>query len=456
MDLFLKKTEINTSRHSLRACLTTMDLIFLGIGAILGAGIFVITGIVAATDTGPAIVLAYILAGMACAFSALSYAELAAAIGGCGSAYHYAYIGFGELIAWIIGWDLLLEYAVSVSAVSVGWSGYCRDLLQASGFNSSFHWQSLWGLNWNILSSMIIVLLTGVLMLGVRTSASLNTAIVVVKLAVILLFIAIASMHVNPANWSPFMPFGWTGVAEGAALIFFAYIGFDAVSTAAEETIHPQRSMPIGIIVSLLVATILYIIVSGLLTGIVSYKILNSPSPISNALLILGYKTAAGLIGIGAIAGLMTVMLAMFYGLTRVFFAMARDGLLPEFFAWIHPRRKTPMRVIGISGVIMAIIAGLIPMHELAELVNIGTLVAFIIVCSGVIILRYTNPALKRPFRVPGMPFIPLAGIICCLYLILHLPWITWMRFIGWMLVGMIFYIGYGYRHSYLRRQDMR
>lgn len=455
MGLFLKKmAKHGDVQSSLKVCLTTFDLLFLGIGAIIGAGIFVITGIVAATQTGPAIILSYILAGMACGFAALSYAELASAIGGCGSAYNYAYAGFGELIAWIVGWDLILEYAISVSAVSVGWSGYCHDFLISLGFPASFHWHPVSFINWNILSSCMILFLTLLLAIGVRMSTGFNNCMVFIKLSVITLFIVIASLHVNPANWTPFMPYGWAGVAEGAALIFFAYIGFDAVSTAVEETIDPQKSMPAGIIGSLLISTILYIVVSGLLTGITHYSTLNSPSPISQAILLLGYKTAAGFIGVGAIAGLTTVMLVMFYGLTRVFFAMSRDGLLPGYFFYTHPRRRTPVRVIVFSGVIMAFIGGLMPMHELAELVNVGTLSAFIIVCSGVIVLRYTQPDLERPFKVPAMPFIPLAGVLCCGYLIINLPWVTLLRFIVWMGLGMLLYWGYGYSHSALRRKS--
>lgn len=456
MDLFRKKviSDSVNSPSNLIACLSTVDLIFMGIGAIIGAGIFVITGIVAATQTGPAIVLSYIVAGLACAFSALSYAELAASIGGCGSAYGYAYAGFGELIAWIVGWDLVLEYAISVSAVSVGWSGYFNNLLQAFDINIPAYLAHAdgHGTTFNTLSSSIILFLTALLIYGVKTSSRVNNIMVVIKLAVILLFIAIASFHVNPANWTPFMPYGWNGVMEGASLIFFAYIGFDAVSTAAEETLDPQRDLPIGIIGSLVVCTIIYIIVAGLLTGIVPYASLNVSSPISQAMLMLGYKTAAGLIGIGAIAGLTTVMLVLFYGLTRVFFALARDGLLPTFFAQTGVRTRTPVRIIGLCGIFMALIAGFVPMHELAELVNIGTLFAFITVCIGVIVLRYKHPEINRPFKTPWMPFIPIAGVLSCLYLIINLPWFTMVRFAVWMVIGLVIYFAYGRTHSALAR----
>lgn len=455
MDLFRKK-DIHESQSSgirLAQCLSAMDLMFLGIGAIIGAGIFVLTGIVAATQTGPAIVFSYIVAGAACAFSALSYAELAASIGGCGSAYGYAYAGFGELIAWIVGWDLILEYTISVSAVSAGWSGYFNDLLLSLKINLPFyliHPPTEGGII-NILALSIILFLTFLLILGIKSSSRVNNMMVLIKLSVIFLFIIIAVNNVNTANWIPFMPYGWHGVMQGASLIFFAYIGFDAVSTAAEEAINPQRDLPRGIIGSLVICTVLYIIVAGLLTGIVPYTSLNVASPISHAMLLLGHKAAAGLIGVGAIAGLTTVMLVLFYGLTRVFFAMARDGLLPKFFAYTDHLTLTPVRIILLCGVIMAIIAAFIPIHELAELVNIGTLFAFITVCIGVIILRYSNPDLPRPFKTPFMPLIPVLGAASCLYLIIQLPAITMIRFVVWMVIGLIIYFSYSRFYSELQ-----
>lgn len=457
MDL-LRKKNINalTDRHTdLRQCLSAFDLTLLGIGAIIGAGIFVLTGIVAATQTGPAIVFSYIIAGLACAFSAFAYAELAAMIGGCGSAYGYAYAGFGEFIAWIVGWDLLLEYAMSVSAVSVGWSSYFNDLLRALNLRiplAFVHGPGQGGML-NLLAILIIFILSLLLMLGIKSSARFNNFMVLIKLLVIFLFMFIAFSEFNPHNWSPFAPFGWTGVMKGASLIFFAYVGFDAVSTAAEEAINPQRAVPIGILGSLVCCTLLYIIVSGLLTGMVHYINLNVASPISHALLLLGYKTAAGFIGIGALAGLTTVMLVLFYGLTRVFFAMARDGLLPPYFAMTHPITKTPIRIIILCGVVTAFVAALIPLSGLAELVNIGTLFAFIIVCIGVIILRYTQPNLPRPFKTPLMPYIPILGILCSGYLIVYLPWLTIFRFVVWMIIGLIIYFSFSWRNSLLSNQ---
>lgn len=458
MDLLRKKSidQSADTEHHLARCLSALDLTFLGVGAIIGAGIFVLTGIVAATQTGPAIVFSYMLAGFACAFSALSYAELAAAIGGCGSAYGYAYAGFGELIAWIVGWDLLLEYSIAVSAVSVGWSGYAKDLLKAMHvyLPSSILTGPLNGGVFNLLAFIIIVTLTVLLSYGVKSSARFNNAMVLVKLIVIFLFIFIASTEVSTANWVPFNPFGWTGVVQGASLIFFAYVGFDAVSTAAEEAKNPQRDLPIGIISSLFICTILYIIVSGLLTGIVHYSSLNVSSPISHAMLILGHKVAAAMIGVGAIAGLTTVMLVLFYGLSRVFLAMARDGLLPRYFSVVNDKTKTPVRIILLCGVLMASLSAIVPIDDLAELVNIGTLFAFIVVCSGVLILRQTQPDLVRPFKTPFMPYVPVLGIVSCSYLIYNLPFITIMRFLAWMSLGLVIYFIFSRNNSILRKEE--
>lgn len=458
MDLFRKKAIDSTPANcsGLLPCLSAIDLIFLGVGAIIGAGIFVITGIVAATQTGPAIVLSYIVAGLACAFSALSYAELASSVGGCGSAYTYAYAGFGELIAWIVGWDLILEYSISVSAVSVGWSGYCNDLLHALKIHlpDALVLAPGSGGDFNILAFGIIMLLTGLLILGVKTSSRVNNMMVLIKLAVILLFIIIASANIEPRHWTPFMPYGWDGVMEGAALIFFAYIGFDAVSTAAEESLSPQTDLPIGIIGSLCICTLIYIIVAGLLTGIVPSSELNVSSPMSHALLVLGYKLMAALVGVGAIAGLTTVMLVLFYGLSRIFLALARDGLLPAFFAHTASSTHTPVRIISCCGLIMGVMAAFIPLHELAELVNVGTLFAFITVCIGVIVLRYTHPDIPRPFKTPFMPVVPVLGVLSCGYLIINLPLFTLLRFVIWMAIGFLVYFGYSRRHSSLARNE--
>ncbi|HVT63183.1 MAG TPA: amino acid permease [Legionellaceae bacterium] len=446
-----KEIQVNTQKNSsLLRCLTGLDLTLLGIGAIIGAGIFVLTGVVAATKTGPAIILSYIIAGMACLFSALSYAELATAIGGCGSAYAYAYVGFGEIIAWIVGWDLLLEYSITISTVAVGWSSYVKSLLESCkisltnvvSLNSYIHI--------DLLALFIISMISMLLIWGVRSSTRFNNTIVGIKLVVILIFIVIASMHVDPKHWHPFMPFGWLGVAQGASLIFFAYIGFDAVSTTAEEVINPQRNLPIGIIGSLSVSTLLYIVISGLLTGMVSYKNLNVASPISDALLAIGFKGAAGVISVGALAGLTTVMLVLFYGLSRIFYAIARDGLLPTYFSVVSKATHTPIRIIIVCGIWVGLISALFPISVLAELVNIGTLVAFTLVCTGVLILHYTKPDLPRPFKTPLMPYVPILGIVACVYLIINLPLLTLLRFLVWFVIGMAIYFGFGRKNSVL------
>ncbi len=455
MDLFRKKdiNPVAAQGEPLKRCLSAFDLILLGIGAIVGAGIFIITGVVAATHAGPGIIFSYLLAGFACACSALSYAELAAAMGGCGSAYGYAYAGFGEFIAWIVGWDLLLEYSLSVAAVSVGWSGYFNDLLLALTIHlpTSLLQSPLQGGVLNLLAFTIVVLLSLLLVAGVKSSIFVNNTIVCVKLIVIFLFIGIATTEFNPKNWVPFLPFGWTGVINGASLIFFAYIGFDAVSTAAEEVINPQRDLPRGIIGSLVICTILYILVSGLLTGVVPYVDLNVASPISHALMLLGYRTAAGIVGVGAVAGLTTVMLVLFYGLSRIFLAMARDGLLPHYFAYVDERTRTPIRIILPCGALIAMTAALLPLNDLAELVNIGTLFAFATVCTGVIVLRVTQPGMVRPFKTPLMPYVPVLGVISCGYLMVNLPWFTLLRFVVWLVVGFIIYFSYGRKNSALQ-----
>ncbi len=458
MDLFRKKdvSQSADNETNLIRCLTVYDLTFLGVGAIIGAGIFILTGVVAANHAGPAVILSYVLAGFACAFAALAYAELAAAIGGCGSAYSYAYAGFGEFIAWIVGWDLLLEYSISVSAVSVGWSSYANNFLNALNITLPPYLLNgpLAGGYINILACLIIALLTALLIFGVKSSTRFNNVIVCVKLIIILIFIGVACTDVNLKNWSPFMPFGWRGVVDGASLIFFAYIGFDAVSTAAEEAINPQRDLPRSIIGSLIICTILYILVAGLLTAIVHYSQLNVASPISYALLILGHKTVAGLISVGAIAGLTTVMLVIFYGLTRIVLALSRDGLLPSIFSKVHPSTRTPIRIILPCGILMTCLAGIFPIKDLAELVNIGTLAAFIIVCAGVLYLRYSQPEMPRPFKVPGMPYVPILGVLSCFYLLINLPWITILRFFIWMAIGLIIYFLFSKKHSKLEKNS--
>ena len=454
--LLRKKPIEHVSQHSsLRRSLSAFDLTLMGIGAIIGAGVFVLTGIAAATKAGPAIVLSYVLAGLAAMFAALAYAELAASIGGTGSAYSYAYAGFGEFIAWIIGWNLLLEYTVSVATVAIGWAGYVQNLFAAIHIHlpHALTINPFEGGVVNLLAMLIILAIALLLCLGVKQSARFNAIIVFIKLITIFIFISVASANINVQNWENFLPFGWVGVVQGAALVFFAYIGFDALSTTVEEAVNPARDVPIGIITSLIVCTALYIIVSALLTGIVPYATLNVGSPVAYALLQIGHHTAAGFIAAGAIAGLTTVMLVMYYGLTRICLAISRDGLLPFAMGKIHSTTRTPVRIIMLMGIIIALIAGLTPINRAAELVNIGTLTAFIFVCSGVIVFRSTYPHLPRPFKLPLNPLIPALGIVFCLYLMINLPAITWLRFVIWTIFGIFVYFFYSQKHSKLERK---
>ena len=481
MSLFrMKAVNADISDTPLRRCLSAFDLTILGIGAIIGAGIFVLTGIAAATKAGPAIVLSYVVAGLACGFTALAYAELASAVGGCGSAYGYAYAGLGEIVAWVIGWDLILEYGVATATVAIGWSGYVSSFLKSQGIVLPELWQhanisvplaailhlvhvhvpmglaadAAKGGFVNAPAALIILVLSVLLAVGVRQSASLNNLMVVIKLVAIAIFIGVAAVNVHPRNWNPFAPFGWPGVMAGAGKIFFAYIGFDAVSTAAEEANNPQRDVPIGIVVSLMVCSVLYIVVAGLLTGIVPYPTLNTAAPVADSMLRLGYPWAALLISAGAIAGLTTVMLVLYYALTRIVLAMSRDGLLPPVFSAVHPRTRTPLRVIMLFGILIAAIAGFTPIDQVVNLVNIGTLAAFVLVCAGVMVLRRTRPELPRPFRAPGGFWVPSLGIIFCVYLMLSLPVITWIRFVVWLALGLALYFSYSQRNSLLQKES--
>ncbi|CAN4267239.1 PotE Amino acid transporters [Methylophilaceae bacterium] len=445
----------------LKKCLSAFDLALLGIGCAIGTGIFVLTGIAAATQSGPAVVLSFIIAGVASAFAALSYAELAASVGGSGSAYGYSYVAFGEFIAWVMGWILLLEYGVGAAAVANGWSGYFINTL--SNFNivlpEALTKAPMLGGLINLPAFAIIWLLTILLMVGVKESARFNNIIVVIKLSTIAIFIALASLHLNTDNWHPFMPFGWfstledgknIGVLAGASLVFFAYFGFDAVSTAAEEAKNPQRDLPIGLLASLAFCTIIYIIVSALLTGIVPYSELNVSSPVAFALTKIGYTWASTLVATGVLAGLITVLLVLLYGLTRILFSMSRDGLISPVFSQVNPDRQTPTKIILMCGAIVSIVAGFIPLGELAETVNIGTLASFVMVCVGVIVLRKRQPHLKRPFKNPWNPLIPSLGILSCGALMTFLPAVTWMRFGIWILIGVVVYFVYSMHHSKL------
>jgi basic amino acid/polyamine antiporter, APA family len=434
--------------------LGAFDLTLMGIGGIIGTGIFVLTGVAAAEHAGPALIISFIMSGLACVFAALCYAEFASTVPVSGSAYTYSYATFGELVAWMLGWDLILEYGINSSAVASGWSGYFQGLMSGFGLHLPTALTSAYnpdkGTFIDVPAVIIVFLITLLLTQGVKNSARFNNLMVVIKLAVVLLFIAVGIGYVKPANWHPFMPFGFSGVATGAATVFFAYIGFDAVSTAAEEVRNPQKTMPIGIISSLIVCTILYIVVSLILTGMVPYNHLDVKNPVAFALSFVHQNWAAGIISVGAIAGITTVLMVMMYGQTRLFYSMSRDGLLPKAFSKVNQKTKVPVVNSWMTCMFVAFFAGIVPLGKLAEIVNIGTLFAFMIVSMGVLYLRKTNPNLKRGFRVPFVPLVPILAFVFCGYLVLQLPGITWISFAVWLLIGLVIYFLYSRKHSLL------
>ncbi|WP_425061230.1 putative amino acid permease YhdG [Sporomusa carbonis] len=436
----------------LKKSLGAVDLVLLGIGCIIGTGIFVLTGVAAAKYAGPGIMLSFILSGLACAFAALAYAELAAIVPIAGSAYTYTYAALGEIIAWIVGWNLVLEYSVGSSAVAAGWSGYVVGLLKAGGIElpKAFTAVPAEGGIVNLPAMLIALFLSVLLVRGTKESVTLNKILVVVKLAAVFIFLALAGPKVNPANWSPLMPYGFSGVAAGAAIIFFAYIGFDAVATAAEECRNPNRDLPVGIIGSLVACTMLYIVVAGVLTGVVPYQELNNAEPVAYALRAIGYNFGSALVGTGAIAGITTVLLVLMYGQTRVFFAMSRDGLIPASICKVHPKYGTPHVITIVAGVVVALIAGFTPIGIIAELTNIGTLFAFVVAAIGVYVLRYTRPDIHRPFKCPAVPLVAPLAVLSCGYLMVNLPAETWVRFGIWSAIGLVVYFVYSYRNSVL------
>jgi basic amino acid/polyamine antiporter, APA family len=473
--------------NRLRRILGPVQLTSLGVGAIIGTGIFVLTGQAAHDKAGPALILSFVVSGIACIFAALCYAEFASMVPVAGSAYTYAYATMGELFAWIIGWDLVLEYTVVSATVSHGWSHYFQDFASILGINVPHRWGLApfdydptlghfvsTGAIFDVPAVLIALAVTLILVKGIRESASFNATMVGIKLAIVVLVIGLGAFYVNPANWHPFAPFGYSGMSffgktvagmtdggghplgmlAGAAIIFFAYIGFDSVSTHAEEARNPQRDVPIGIVTSLLLCTVLYIAVSAVLTGMVPYDKINIDAPVSDAFRQVGLPWAQFLVSLGALAGITSVLLVMMLSQPRVLLAMARDGLIPEsFFGAVHPRFRTPWKSTILTGFVVAILAGLLPLRILAELTNIGTLLAFVIVCAAVFIMRRTHPNAERPFRAPGGLLTPVLGVLFCLLLMFSLPVENWWRLFIWLLAGFVIYFAYGRHHSVMARR---
>ncbi len=489
-DIFVKKnvetllSENLSSKTQLRRALSRWELVALGVGCIIGAGIFTVIGTATAgTDfrigAGPGIIVSFLITGLACSFSALCYAEFSSLIPISGSAYTYSYTVLGEIIAWIIGWDLILEYNVAALSVSISWSAYIVSLLQSLGiklpiwlsldYQTFLHQISLnpslakevpqffgYMVSLNLPAIFIISLITIIMVIGIKESSFVNSIMVITKLIILLFFVLIGIFFIKPINFNlpdyGFFPNGWNGVMVGGALIFFAYIGFDAISTFAEETKNPQKDLPFGIIGSLLICTIIYIVVSIVLIGIVPFTELGRADPIAYALRYINIEWASGIVSIGAIMATTSVILVLLLGQSRIFFSIARDGLMPSAFSKVHHKFKTPYLSSIITGCVIAFFAGFINIGEAAELTNIGTLFAFIIVCISVIILRIKEPNRPRPFVTPLNPIIPALGVISCLYLTLSLPLITWIRFLIWFIFGIVIYIFYGYKHSKLRK----
>ncbi|MGW2656394.1 amino acid permease [Streptomyces sp. NPDC001478] len=468
--------------HALRKSLSALDLTVFGVGVIIGTGIFVLTGKVAKETAGPATAFAFVVAGVACGLAALCYAEFASTVPVAGSAYTFSYASLGELVAWIIGWDLVLEFALGTAVVAVGWSGYVRSLLD----NAGWHLPDVLsgtdvanGFGFDILATALVLVLTVVLVLGMKLSARVTTVVVAIKVAVVLIVIIAGSFFIDTDNYSPFIPeaepqsagsgltaplvqlifgyaptnFGVMGIFTAASIVFFAFIGFDVVATAAEETRLPQRDMPRGIMASLFICTALYVAVSLVVTGMEHYTELSVSAPLADAFKAVGHPFYAGVISFGAAVGLTTVCMILLLGQTRVFFAMSRDGLLPRFFSKTHPRFRTPYRPTILLGVVIAIVAGFTSIDELATLVNIGTLFAFVVVALGVIVLRRTRPDLHRAFRTPWVPVLPLLSVAASVWLMLNLPAETWLRFGIWMVIGVVVYFAYGRGHSRARRR---
>ncbi len=466
--------------HQLRKQLGALQLTVFGVGVIIGTGIFVLTGEAAGAKAGPAVALSFVFSGFACALAALCYAEFASTVPVAGSAYTFSYASLGELVAWIIGWDLILELALGASTVAVGWSTYFADVMSEAGITIPTWAYSVNpdapGLQHNFVAAAIVLILTAVICLGIKVSSQVNFVMVVIKLSIVLLVIIAGLFFIKSGNYSPFIPpsgseaapgsaptesllqdlgfapgaFGFSGIFTGAALVFFAYIGFDIVATAAEETKNPQRDMPIGILSSLGICTFLYVAVSLVITGMVKYTDIEVEAPLAAAFRSVGHPGIATTISVGALVGLTTVMMILMLGQSRVFFAMSRDRLLPAVFSKVSPRFGTPIRTSITTGVVVALISTFVPLTELAELVNIGTLFAFVLVAIGILVLRRTRPDLERAFRCPGVPVVPILAVLASVYLMLNLPTATWVRFFVWMAIGVVVYLAYGARRSRL------
>ena len=473
MSLFTKKSlpEVmavsEEGDYQFKRTLTSTDLVMLGIGVVIGAGLFSITGVAAAEHAGPAIILSFFFASVACAFAALCYSELASMIPVSGSAYTYAYATMGELVAWIIGWDLILEYAIGAATVSISWSAYVVSLLHEMGIHlppviTASPWQPVatpegtveYGLI-NLPALFIIVAITWLLIVGIRETTRVNTSIVFIKLAVVVLFISLGYHYVNPENHHPFIPentgefgfFGWSGIMRAAGIVFFAYVGFDSLSTASQEAVNPQKSMPIGIIGSLIICTVLYILFAYVLTGIVNYKELDTAAPVAVAIDKTPYVWINGLVKLAILAGFTSVMLVLLYGQSRIFFCMARDGMLPRWFSSIHPKYQTPWHSNLVLMIFVGLFGAFAPIKLVGSMTSIGTLLAFVIVCCGVIILRRTDPDQPRPFRTPWVPLVPILGIISCLTMMFSLGEDNWLRLLIWLMIGFAIYFGYSRRN---------
>ena len=477
LDLIL--SEVESSTQKLKRVLGPVDLVALGIGAVIGAGIFALVGTAAAGDAsrpgaGPALMLSFLLTGVACALTGLCYAEFASLVPISGSAYTYAYATLGELVAWIIGWDLILEYAVGNVAVAVSWSGYFCELLRGFGIefprwlatdlrtalhspeilNSAPH---IFGkaIVFNLPAVSIVAFLTVLLVIGIKESARFNLVMVGIKLLVLGFFVFVGAAYVKPENWHPFAPNGWAGIQAGAAVIFFAYIGFDAVSTVAEECKNPKRDLPIGILGSLAACTVIYVIVAAVLTGMVPWNQLNTAEPLSVAMRQVHKDWAAGVVAFGSVVAHTAVLLVFQLGQPRIFFSMSRDGLMPKSFSKVHPRFKTPYVTTILTGLFVGVASSFASLDEMADLCNIGTLSAFVLVCAGVLVLRHRDPLRHRPFKTPWVPAVPVLGMLACLYLMLGLPTSAWIRFAVWLAIGLGIYYAYGYTHSKLNvRRD--